>query len=74
MPKNQHVMPRSTGGWQVKAEGNQRATAITNTQSDAIKIAREIARNQHSELFIHGKDNTIRERSSYGNDPFPPKG
>ncbi|EGD1666955.1 DUF2188 domain-containing protein, partial [Escherichia coli] len=23
---------------------------------------------------IHGRDGQIRERDSYGNDPFPPKG
>ena len=30
--------------------------------------------NQESELFIHGKNGRIRERDSYGNDPFPPRG
>lgn len=40
----------------------------------SIARAREIARNQESELFIHGKNGRIRERDSYGNDPHPPKG
>lgn len=74
MGKNQHVTSRSNGGWQVKGEGNSKATAITNTQKEAINIAREIARNQGSELVIHGKDGRIREKDSHGNDPFPPKG
>ena len=56
MNKNQHVTPRPDGQWQVKAEGNTRATAVTSTQREAISIAREIARNQQSELVIHGKD------------------
>lgn len=74
MGKNQHVTHRSDGKWQVKGEGNDRATSVTNTQAEAASIAREIARNQKSELFIHRRDNTIRERDSYGNDPYPPKG
>ena len=27
-----------------------------------------------TELYIHGRDGRIRERSSYGADPHPPKG
>lgn len=73
MGKNQHVTPRN-GVWQVKGAGNQKATAITNTQSKAIRIARQIAINQQSELVIHGENGKIREKNSYGNDPFPPKG
>lgn len=74
MNKNQHVTISHNGGWQVKGEGNTKATARTSTQAEAIKIATNIAKNQRSEMFIHGKNGRIRERSSYGNDPFPPKG
>ena len=74
MGKNQHVTPHKEGGWQVKGENNKRATVRTDTQAKAIQIAREIARNQESELFIHGKKGRIRERDSYGNYPFPPRG
>ena len=55
MTKNQHVTPHPDGGWQVKGEGNSRATKRTDTQKAAIDIARQIAINQHGELFIHGK-------------------
>ncbi len=71
--KNQHVVKHSEG-WAVKGAGNQKATKVTSTQKEAIDIAREISKNQHSELFIHGKNGQIRERDSHGNDPFPPKG
>lgn len=74
MSKNQHVMPHPDGGWQVKGEGNSKATARTNTQSDAIVIARGIARNQGAELVIHRPNGQIREKDSHGNDPCPPKG
>jgi hypothetical protein len=71
--KSQHVVPRD-GEWAVKRAGSERATTIVSTQQEAIKIAKEIAQNQGAELFIHGRDGQIRERNSYGNDSFPPKG
>jgi hypothetical protein len=74
MGKSQHVTPYPKGGWQVKGAGNKKATALTQTQAQAIKIAKEIARNQKSELVIHGTDGAIRQKDSYGNDPYPPKG
>lgn len=74
MGKNQHVTPHPDGGWQVKGSGSSRATARTTTQSDAINTARDIARNQKSEVVIHRPNGQIRDKNSYGNDPFPPKG
>ena len=65
MGKNQHVTPHKDGGWQVKGENNTRATIRTDTQAEAIQRAREIARNQESELFIHGRDGRIRERDFF---------
>lgn len=73
MSKNQHVVPHS-GGWAVRGAGNSRATSIHETQAGAIEAARGIARNQGSELLIHGRNGQIRERDSYGGDPYPPKG
>lgn len=70
--KNQHVVKHSDG-WAVKGAGNQKATKVTSTQKEAIKIAENIARNQHSDTKIHGQDGKIRAGNSYGNDPFPPK-
>lgn len=72
--KNQHALPHPQGGWQVKGSGNSRATVRTNTQKEAVTIAKQIARNQHSECFTHGKNGQIRTRDSYGNDPVPPRG
>lgn len=74
MGKNQHVTKHSSGGWQVKGAGNEKATKVTETQKQAIDIAREIARTQHSELIVHRPNGQIRQKDSYGNDNFPPKG
>lgn len=71
--KNQHVVPHA-GGWAVRGAGNGRATSVHDTQREAIDAARGIAQNQHSELLIHGRYGQIRDRDSYGGDPFPPRG
>ncbi|QUT06292.1 DUF2188 domain-containing protein [Sphingobium phenoxybenzoativorans] len=71
--KGQHVVP-SEGGWSVKKAGAAKATSSHSTQADAIAAATRIARNQKTELYIHGRDGRIRERNSYGNDPHPPRG
>jgi hypothetical protein len=73
MNKNQHVVPYN-GKWAVKGENNSKVTSVHNTQKDATSSARDIAVNQKSELFIHRANGQIRDRNSYGNDPFPPKG
>lgn len=73
MGKNQHVVPHD-GDWAIRGEGNERVTSVHDTQREAIDAAREIARNQQSELLIHGRDGRIRKRDSQGNDPFPPRG
>lgn len=71
---NQHVTPHPDGGWQVKAAGALRATVRTETQAQAIDLGRQFAINQNAELFIHNTKGQIRERNSYGNDPYPPRG
>ena len=73
MGKNQHAVPHGDQ-WAVKGAGNSKATRVVPTQAEAVKIARDIARNQGAELFIHRPNGQIRDRDSYGNDPFPPKG
>lgn len=74
MGKNQHVTPHPNGGWQVIGAGNERATVRTSTQAEAIARATGIARNQRSEVVIHRPNGQIRDKNSYGNDPFPPQG
>lgn len=71
--KNQHVV-KHPDGWAVKGANNSKATKVTSTQKEAIEIARDIAKNQESELLIHGRNGRIREKDSHGNDPHPPNG
>ncbi|MDX9703260.1 MAG: DUF2188 domain-containing protein [Candidatus Auribacterota bacterium] len=70
--KNQHVV-KHPDGWAVKGAGNSKATKVTQTQAQAIKVAENIARNQKADTKIHGENGKIRAGNSYGNDPCPPK-
>lgn len=70
-----HVVPnKEKGGWDIKKGGSYRASGHYDKKQDAVDEAREISRNQRTELFIHGKDGKIQRKDSHGNDPFPPKG
>ena len=71
--KGQHVVPNA-GSWSVKKAGSAKASSTHPTQAEAIAAGAKIARNQGTELYVHGKDGRIRERNSYGKDPSPPKG
>ena len=68
-----HVTPKGEE-WQVKKGGSSKAIKIFDTQAEAIEYAKEIAKSQETELYIHGKDGQIRDKISYGNDPYPPEG
>jgi hypothetical protein len=71
--KAQHVIPIG-GKWSVQSAGASRARRTFATQKEAIDDALAQAKRQGAELYIHGRDGRIRERNSFGHDPFPPKG
>lgn len=72
--KSHYVVTNPNGGWDIKKGGGDRASNHCDTKQEAIEKAREISRNQGSELYIHGLDGRIQGKDSHGNDPFPPKG
>jgi uncharacterized protein YdaT len=71
--KGQHVVPNG-GKWSVRRAGASRASGTFDTQREAVDKAKDLAKRQETELYIHGRDGRIRERNSYGRDPFPPRG
>lgn len=71
--KGVHVVPRGSK-WAVRSSGAAKASKVVDTQKEATEIARERARRAGSELYVHGRDGRIRERNTYGKDPYPPKG
>ena len=72
MGKNQHVVPHKDG-WAVRGEGNEKVTSISPTQLQAIEEGRKIAQHKQAELVIHGRDGKIRDKDSFGRDPYPPR-
>jgi len=72
-PDSHHVVPNPDGGWAVKRGGANRASVHTDTKQQAVDRAREISRNQGTELRIHNKDGKIARSDSHGNDPNPPR-
>ena len=76
MPKgNVHTMYNSDNdNWVNKREGASRASSTHDTKAEASARGQQLARNTDSEWLGHKRDgNTINERRSYGNDPFPPR-
>jgi len=71
--KQVHVVPHLEG-WAVKTSGSDKAFKVVDTQSQAIKIGKEVAKNNATELLIHGTNGKIREKNTYGPDSYPPKG
>lgn len=73
MGKNIHVTHRKDGTWAVKGAGDAKASSVQPTQAKAIEKAVPLAEKNRADVVIHGRDNKIRDRDSYGNDPNPPK-
>jgi hypothetical protein len=71
--KSHHVVPNSKGGWDIKRGGADRSSGHFDNKQDAIDRARDISRNQETELVIHNRDGKISQSDSHGNDPCPPK-
>lgn len=78
MKKNQHVVPYTKNNgekfWAVKSSGSQRVGSVHKTQSKAKQVAVLRAKSEKSEVLIHNSNGRIRERNSYGQDKFPPRG
>lgn len=70
--KNVHVVPHPDG-WAVRREGASKPSKVMPTQEKAAAVAHEQAVRIGGELLIHGVNGQIRERSSFGPDPCPPK-
>jgi hypothetical protein len=64
----------SDKGWRVEIEGTGGARSTHKTQAEAAKTARRIARQNKTELLIHGRNGRVRERNTYGRDPRRTKG
>ena len=73
-PKKPVWVVNHPDGWAARREDSDRASGVFDTQQQAIDFARGIAQRDQTELIVQGRDGKIRQRDSFGNDPFPPKG
>ena len=70
---NLHVVPHGSD-WAVRREGASRVSSTHGTQGAAESAARRVAIREGGETFTHRPTGPIRDRNSYANDPFPPRG
>ena len=59
-----HVVPHGDGWAVIKADA-ERASAILPTKDEAVARGREIARNQHGKLVVHGQDGMVQDTVNY---------
>lgn len=71
--KDKHVIPKQHGRWAVRSTGRSRAARVFDDKDQAVKYAKSIAQKDHGELYVHGKDGTIKERRSYAKASALPK-
>ena len=58
-PKIYHISQHDNG-WQVKAQGGERAVKTFATQAEAIEYAKELAKRQNASVRLHSKKGSFR--------------
>jgi hypothetical protein len=72
--KDVTVAPHGDGRWSVTRKGNSRASSVHDRKTEAVKVGRKYAKQEHSELVIKGEDGKIQSKDSHGHDPRRSKG
>lgn len=67
-----HVVPYR-GKWAVREQGKSEVLSTHLTQREAEQHAKELARRDRTEVFIHGRNGQFQDRDGYGPDPCPPR-
>lgn len=71
--KNFHSVPLGNS-WAVKKEGVNKPVSIHHTQATAQEITRKLAKRAEVEAVYHNRLGQIKNKDSFGSDPYPPKG
>jgi hypothetical protein len=75
--QRRHITQRPDGQWADKAEGNDRASGLYDTQRQAQQAATDAlnSRPGGGEVIIHRPNGEIRDSNTINRpDPFPPRG
>ncbi len=67
--KARHVVVNPSGGWSVRQTGASRASKTFDSQAEAVRYGKETAKKERTELYIHRRDGTIRNKDDFGVDP-----
>ena len=70
--KNYHSVPWD-GDWAVKKEGVEKPVSVHRTQTAAEDKTHSLAKKNEAEAVYHNGKGQIKDKDSFGNDPFPPK-
>ena len=62
---SKHVAPDLSLGWSVTKYGASRATRMFKTQAEAVRYGRIVAKKAKAELYVHGKDGSVKVKASY---------
>jgi hypothetical protein len=65
MKNSIHIAPHYSGGWEVKKANSKIEAVITPTKKIAVSFGKCIAKDEKSNLFIHGRDGKIQKGISY---------
>ena len=56
------MTPAGDGDWKVKERGAERAVKVLEDKSDALELAKDLAKKANlGQVIIHGKDGVIRQ-------------
>lgn len=64
MEKGEHVVSHEDG-WAVKTQNAKQASTILDKKEDAIKRAKEIAKNKGTSVIVHKQNGAIQEQINY---------
>lgn len=62
---SKHVVPTASGGWAVKSSDSTRPTRSFQTQAEALQYARSLAKEAHTELYVHSTDGSVVFKNNY---------
>lgn len=62
---SEYVIPLGGTGWVVKNSEAKEFTAISDSKTEAVKIARELAKKYGRRLVIFAKDGSVQRQVSY---------
>lgn len=60
-----HVTKHKDGGWQVVLGGGSKVIRRTNTQAEALEIAKKLAEKKDTVVYLHGRNGRIRDTESF---------